>query len=314
MIKLRLRLVHERLRNAYESYGLRRNFGSSSMLFDIATAIRIAAAPRLVVLFYPERPHMNSVDKKLCALLGYAITRFPQSKVDVVFRHNDITVSDVIIENELDVTTDQVVNAGCRDIGKDTLMKAFEDIFGYPIKIDPTSFSGRIAVKSIKNASKDCEFITGPISESEVDPTLVYQVALDTTINPSGYLEVLRLPVYNGKITVGWKSLYPQGYKSAAASFKPRFYTVDELLSSEEQRNLIQLCKEMRAEYCEIECMRDQAGLLYAIDLNNTPHGPGRMPTPVVVQLFARTIVPYEDLLKAFKLPQRRSVLRTRSV
>ena len=50
----------------------------------------------------------------------------------------------------------------------------FEDVFGYALDVDPTTYTGRIVKKLDENATHDGEVVDGPIPADDVAPGFVY--------------------------------------------------------------------------------------------------------------------------------------------
>ena len=99
---------------------------------------QMVVAPKKRVLCYPSRPAPYSVLYKFCALAGYWITTDPEDDCDAVFVWDDATRSDVGPFGH----GEAAINARCRDISKQRVSRVFEDVFGYGLQVDPTTYSG----------------------------------------------------------------------------------------------------------------------------------------------------------------------------
>ena len=237
-----------------------------------ARMLRTVVRPRKTVLFYPNRPRRWAVAYKLSTRAGYWITTNPNRRCDAAFRWETST------RRELRTFRydDAAINQHCTDISKQYVAKVFEDVFGYDLEVDPTTYEGLVVRKSDENATHDGEVITCPIPAEDVVPGFVYQKAIDNRRDDAEGFYEYRVPVFSDSIP----SVYVK-YRPADAQFKEfdgaEVVTPESVLSQEERTSILAFAKALRLEYGELDVLRDRGdGRIYIVDANNTPSGPTR--------------------------------------
>lgn len=166
-------------------------------------------------------------------------------------------------------------NGHCLDISKSTLDRHHHAAFGYGLSVDPTTHEGRMLEKSEGNAVHDGKEVEGPLSPNEVQPGKVYQRIIDNRTE-SGLYEDLRVVVIQGEVPLVYRKR-----KSAEVRYTNETAEVDlapspkTVLSPAEIDQMASLSATMRAEFAELDVLRDrQDGRIYCVDLNPTPYGP----------------------------------------
>ncbi len=274
---IKLRLFRERIQNILDYYRLRRSLGPTSFLKNVKDLAQTFISPTTVVLFYPQRPTKQSVEYKLCALLGYAVTRYPNRPVDVVFKRYDTTVFDPAILSELNIPQSAIVNSESIDISKKHVNDVFEKVFGYPLRVDPLRYQGRIVQKSNSNAAHDGKILQGPLTEADLVPGTTYQKAIDNTKIRPGYAEVFRVPIHGQTIPVTYHKFRKIETQFTSNGENASLVDPASVFSSQEQRLLLSMASSMGTDYCEVDVLRDTDGRIYVIDVNNTPWGPSTL-------------------------------------
>ena len=243
-----------------------------SKLQSWARTARTLAAPRGVLLFYPELPRPYAVLYKLAVLAGYRMTSNPEAPCDAVFLWDDETRSAVGPFRG----DEAAINRRCTDIGKGHVSAVFEDVFGYPIEVDPTTYEGRVVKKSDENATHDGEVIDCPIPADLVFPGYVYQKAVDNRRDDAEGFYEYRVPVFRGGSPVVYVKYRPVGARFKA--FDGAEVVAPESVFTEEERGRIAAFTEaLDMEYGELDVLRDRGdGRIYVVDANKTPSGPAR--------------------------------------
>ncbi len=174
-----------------------------------------------------------------------------------------------------------VVNGRITSISKLQVMQKFHQAFGYSLQIDPLEYQGRIISKSVQNATHDGKIWKAPLDistfERLVNQNQVFQRYIDTTHRTDPSLRVhYRVPVFNTGRKVIIPLVYlayvkkqhhfdPKNYRTLIKN-KRRIFGEDEILKI---GKFVQL---MRADYCELDILRDvSSSRIYIVDLNDTP-------------------------------------------
>lgn len=166
-------------------------------------------------------------------------------------------------------------NGHCLDISKSTLDRHHRDVFGYGLAVDPTAHAGPMLEKSEGNAVHDGREILGPLTQNQVQPGKVYQRILDNRTE-QGLYEDLRVVIIDGLLPVVYRKR-----KSEEVRYTNETAEVDlaqspkNVLSGAEIGQILALSSKMRAEFAELDVLRDRADQrIYCVDLNPTPYGP----------------------------------------
>ena len=166
-------------------------------------------------------------------------------------------------------------NGYCLDISKSTLDRHHHDVFGYGVNVDPTTHEGPMLEKSEGNAVHDGREIEGPLSQDYLQSGKVYQRIIDNR-TVGGLFEDLRVVVINGQVPVVYRKR-----KSGEVRYTNETAELDltkspkTVLSEVEMDQIVSLSSKMRAEFAELDVLRDrQDGRIYCVDLNPTPYGP----------------------------------------
>jgi hypothetical protein len=135
--------------------------------------------------------------------------------------------------------------------------------------------TGSVLEKSEGNAVHDGREIQAPIVQGQVSPGKVYQRIIDNRTE-SGLFEDLRVVVINGQLPVVYRKR-----KSEEVRYTNETAEVDlaqspkNVLSGAEIGRILALSSKMRAEFAELDVLRDRADQrIYCVDLNPTPYGP----------------------------------------
>ena len=160
-----------------------------------------------------------------------------------------------------------VLNGRCRDISKSRVARVFEDVFGYPLSVDPTTYRGLMVEKSEHNGVHDGALVRGPRAAR---PGFVYQRAVDTR-NGRGEVVDLRCPTAFGEIAVVCAKRRPVGrrfdnYNSACDLHEP-----EDVFSDRERADIARFCRAMDLDWGGLDVLRDRAdGRIYIVDVNKT--------------------------------------------
>jgi hypothetical protein len=183
---------------------------------------------------------------------------------DIIMRFDDRTdVSDAPWP-----ITKPTLNRDITDISKARVATVFKDIFGYDLSVDPTTFSGRMAVKSDVNGVHDGRAVRGPINDP--DPSLTYQKLIDTECRP-GVMEELRCTCVGGRV-----SAVVRKEKTVKDRFSATYLTTHPVdpscaLSPDEHETLCAFLGAMGLDFGSIDVLRERHdGRIYVVDVNKT--------------------------------------------
>jgi len=185
---------------------------------------------------------------------------------------------------------DNIINCKCLNIKKDYIDDKFKEVFGYSIRIDPTTHRGMCVKKTTQNAVHNAKIIECPIgahlvdvlprySMSGTEHTVMYQKMIDTRrsnleIRDFRFVVMGYQPVFLFEKLMDTQSfshvkkdgfLRTYGYQPSQFNM---FFAEDEINKIKE---FIIRCG---YDFVEIDVLRDNStGLIYIIDANPVPGG-----------------------------------------
>lgn len=225
------------------------------------------------ILFYPDKLRHHNKLRYVLEYLGIEWTHNVNDNWGTAVFWDFKTTRDKAFE--LDKYGRKVINYDCVSAGKKYINLIFEKVFGYSFMVDPTEFKGSCLAKSIEQAAHNGKITQCPIDVA--DNTLIYQKIIDTRINER-YIRDVRVPVFKDQIGCLFSKIRP--FNQLVGGVNRRGHKIiyhsspDELLSKEEQGLLIEFCKQIPVEYCELDVLRSNFdGKIYVVDMNNTPSG-----------------------------------------
>jgi hypothetical protein len=159
--------------------------------FAAKAAAPLPGAP-FTIYFTPERARPWYLIWPTIRLAGGKLAKDAAS-ADVVMHFDDATFS----PNPPPVAPGaRLVNFACRDVSKSRVAAAFEEAFGYPLAIDPTTHVGPAVEKSEINGAHDGRIVQCPMQPL---PRRIYQRLIDSRgLNPD-LVDDLRTPTVGGK-------------------------------------------------------------------------------------------------------------------
>ena len=234
------------------------------ILHTAASWARLTRQTEIRLAFLPDRP-------RPWYLLGGAAL---WAGIDSVDRQSE---ADAVIYFD-DVTSGQPpaslnarrLNFACTDISKGHVARIFEEIFGYPLLVDPETVHGEIVVKSEKNGVHDGRIVTAPTARRD---GWCYQRLIDTT-GADDYCRDLRTPCVGGRPVVVWIKLKPAGHRFAIHNRRALLRDPAEVYSPEELALIAAFNARMGLDWGGLDILRDQDGRLYIVDVNKTDVGP----------------------------------------
>ena len=225
------------------------------------------------ILVHPDWPSKRASIMAYADALGWVVTNRKETSV----RLSGHLRTQLAFDDRTEKRQAQpgMWNGHCLDISKSTLDRHHRDVFGYGLAVDPTMHTGSVLEKSEGNAVHDGREIQAPIAQGQVTPGKVYQRIIDNRTE-SGLFEDLRVVVIQGEVPLVYLKR-----KSQDVRYTNDIAEVDlaespkNVLSDAEIAQIASLTVKMRAEFAELDVLRDrQDGRIYCVDLNPTPYGP----------------------------------------
>jgi hypothetical protein len=219
---------------------------------------------------------------KILLFLGYKFTSNPQRSCDLAinwwlaFDGNPFAPVKVMPSIKSNGKRKiSVLNRRCIDISKNMVNSTFEEVFGYPISVDPLKQNGKCVMKLNWNALHKGRIIDCPIRS--IDDEFVYQKLIRNETR-DGFVEDMRVPIFGNKTPFVYLK-----YRPVRDRFIDRMHTntratiaeVADVLSKEELDKIHRFCERIGMDYGEVDVLRDRDdGRIYIVDANNTPSGP----------------------------------------
>ncbi len=225
---------------------------------------RLTSRERLKLWFAPDRPRPWYMIGGASLWGGIAVARSPD-EADAAFYFDDSTTGRADPPAGL-----PTINFGCTDVSKRHVGRVFEEVFGYPLALDPTTANGPIVEKSDKNGVHDGRVVHAPVIPRDGH---VYQRLIDT--EDGAFNHDLRT-VCAGGVPV----FVVHKRKAAGESFAihTRRATLEEpgtLFSPSELAQIARFNARMGLDWGGLDILRDrQDGRIYIVDVNKTDLGP----------------------------------------
>lgn len=223
-----------------------------------------------VIVAYPEFPSKRTTLAKIAKHLGYRLTNKPISADVTIFFH-DATLK--AVPDDRLKSRDATVNLSLLDISKQRVEEVHRKVFGYGTFVDPLTHEANAVEKSDANAAHDGRYIRLPIKKPK--PGCVYQRILDNRTD-DGMAVDIRVPVMRDELPLAYQKFKQWDVRFTNEVDRSELYPdCAALFSEQELVHIRRFCGEMKAEFCELDIIRDNTdGKIYIIDVNPTPYGP----------------------------------------
>lgn len=180
------------------------------------------------------------------------------------------------------------LNYGCTDVTKSQVARVFEQVFGYPLMVDPRQPHGPVVEKGEANGVHDGRIVQTPCP---VLPGKTYQKLIDNT--DGDFVDDLRTPCVGGKPVLVFIKRRPTADRFANHNSATTLRRAEELFSPREIEQIGAFCAAMQMDWGGLDILRDRhSGLIYVVDVNKTDMGP-----PIAL--------PLKDKLEATELLSR---------
>lgn len=232
-------------------------------------AVRVAALRHLgrrrpTIWFTPVVPHPRYMVRIAAIWAGIGVAR-SAATADAAFYFDDATTGVPPLPGVA-----RALNFGCVDIRKSHVATVFEQVFGYPLAVDPATWAGEAVEKSEANGTHDGRIVVCPCTAAAGK---VYQRVVGNAVG--GISIDLRTHVVGGRVVAVWIKR-----RAAAARFNPanldaRLAEVTTIYSPAEITLIEAFAAAMGADWAGLDVLRDAAsGRLYIVDVNKTDAGP----------------------------------------
>jgi hypothetical protein len=223
-----------------------------------------------VFTFYPMRPEPNASISYVIRRLGARIAFEPSDSALNIAWDTGTWFSTAAAGRLLDNT----LNGACLDISKSVVDRAWSEVAGYSIAVDPLSTSGPMVVKPDENGRRGGRVVDGPLST--LAPRTVYQRLVDTRVGDR--VLQIRPVILSGRIVLVYEKWrpYPQWFKGPELTI-PK--TVADFFTTDEVDRLVRFAAAIGLDYGELDVVRDgRDGRIYVVDANRTPVRPKGLP------------------------------------
>ena len=228
----------------------------------------IVTRPGPKVWFAPDTPRPWYLIWLAACWSGVRFVRSPD-KADAAFYFEDVTIGSPPAG-----ALARQYNFACTDVSKTHVARVFEEVFGYPLTVDPANWRGPAVEKGEDNGAHDGRLVQCPCPAL---PGRVYQRVIDTV--DGDHVVDLRTPCVGGAPALVFIKRRPvqdrfANYNSSVALHRP-----EDLFSPAELATIGRFCAAMKLDWGGLDILRDKAdGRLYVVDVNKTDMPPLRLP------------------------------------
>jgi len=227
-------------------------------------AMRLARTNAPRVWFAPASPRPWYLVWAAMAWAGIRITADP-ADAQAAFAFEDLTWVSALAPPLL-----PAFNYRCRDVSKSRVAAVFEQVFGYPLALDPRTWSGPAVDKGELNGVHNGRVIACPA------PRVTgrhYQRVIDTSDGAFTY--DLRTACVGGRPVVVWKKRKPLIDRFSIHNLSVSTHLPGDVFNAEELTLITRFLAEMRADWAGLDILRDRtSGRIYIVDVNKTDVGP----------------------------------------
>jgi hypothetical protein len=161
-------------------------------------------------------------------------------------------------------------NQACRDVSKSHVAAVFEQVFGYPLALDPETWTGPAVEKGELNGAHDGQVVQCPTFRR---PGRCYQRLVDTA--EGDFIHDLRTPTVGGVPVVVWEKKKPGDNRFSIHNLSVRRHDPRDVYSPEELALIGRFCAAMGLDWGGLDILRDRpTGRIYIVDVNKTDVGP----------------------------------------
>jgi len=231
-------------------------------------ALAALAGPRPAVWFAPDRPRPWYLVWAAAAWAGVRFAKY-SNEADAAFYFDDVTHGRAPVTRAV-----RRINFDCTDVSKSHVAAMFEEVFGYPLALDPSRHVGPAVEKSEANGAHDGRIVACPRAAAS---GRVYQRVVDNV--EAGEAVDLRTPFVGGRPVVVFVKRRPVGQRFANCNTSVALERPEDVFTPSEIGRLSAFARAMRLDWGGLDVLRDAAtGRLYVVDVNKTDMPPLGLP------------------------------------
>ncbi|MDP3659838.1 hypothetical protein [Phenylobacterium sp.] len=213
------------------------------------------------IWFTPNRPRPWYLVWSALAWLGGRVATSPQ-EADAHFAFEDATWAAP--------PSTPALNGQCPDISKSRVAEVFEQVFGYPLTVDPALWTGPAVEKGELNGAHDGRIVACP---TPAEPGRCYQRLVDTSDGTFTY--DLRTPCIGGRPAAVWIKRKPARARFSIHNLAVTLHRPEAVFSVDELASIERFCAAMNLDWGGLDILRDRlSGRIYIVDVNKTDVGP----------------------------------------
>lgn len=222
------------------------------------------APPGPSVWFAPDRPRPWYLVWAAAAWNGVRIARSPEEATASFYFEDSTWAAPPAPRHS------RAFNFDCVDIAKSRVAEVFEQVFGYPLALDPETGCGLAVEKGESNGVHDGRIVRLPVRPR---PGRTYQRLIDNI--EDGLALDLRTPFVGGKPVLVFLKRRPAADRFANHNCAVEMARPEQVFSPAEIDRLSEFARAMRLDWGGLDILRDRAsGRLYVVDVNKTDMGP----------------------------------------
>lgn len=236
-----------------------------AILNTVAAWARLRRFERKRIWFAPDRPRPWYLVRGAAMWAGIDVAASPE-EADVAIYFDDSTTG-----TPPAAPCGRRLNHACIDIGKSHVAGIFEEVFGYPLSVDPLKAVGEIVEKPEKNGVHGGRIVMAPLAAR---PGFTYQRVVDTR-DEDGCCRDLRTPCAGGTPVVVWiKVKTPEG-RFSINNRRAMLAAPEAIYSLPEREQIRIFCERVGLDWGGLDILRDRSdGRIYIVDVNKTDLGP----------------------------------------
>src|SRR5260221_4811543 len=245
------------------------------------------------VWFAPDVPRPWYLIWAAAAWSGARIAQSP-SEADAAFYFDDVTHG-----RPPAPVTGRAFNSQCLDVSKSRVAAVFEDIFGYPLALDPERHLGVAVEKGEANGVHDGHIVPCPRPRS---PGRVYQRLIENI--DGGHAVDLRTPFVGGRPVVVFVKRRPIEERFANHNSSVALARPEAVFSAAEIERLSAFARAMKLDSGGLDVLRDPAsGRIYVVDVNKTDMPPIVLPWRDKLRAVSRLAAAFRELITCEETP-----------
>ena len=216
------------------------------------------------IWFTPDRPRPWYLIWAAAAWTGVGIARTPEEATASCY-FDDATLGRPPARWHA-----RALNFGCVDISKSRVARVFQEVFGYPLSVDPEQGFGLAVEKGEANGVHDGRQVWLPMPAR---PGRTYQRLIDNV--EDGLATDLRTPMVGGRAVVVFIKRRPVADRFANHNSQVNLARPRDVFSNKELDLLGAFAQAMGLDWGGLDVLRDRAsGRIYVVDVNKTDMGP----------------------------------------